>query len=161
MYDELTSVQQATIDKAQTQYEAVRKEWAVHTEKKMAREVVSRLKSMREFFRECRESMKLCSQVYPTEAQRRTIVQELLMAMDEYGYDTHEVITKAQETDGELRRWITAGEFLWDEQLQAIYPHAKVQLLRRHFRVHSQSSLSYVGHNLAGRSTRHRGHSSA
>jgi len=123
MYDELTSVQQATIDKAQTQYEAVRKEWAVHTEKKMAREVVSRLKSMREFFRECRESMKLCSQVYPTEAQRRTIVQELLMAMDEYGYDTHEVITKAQETDGELRRWITAGEFLWDEQLQAIYPH--------------------------------------
>ncbi len=120
--DQMTSVQEATLDKAIVQHDSVRKEWAVHYEKKAIREGLSRLKSMNEFFRECRDSMKLCANAYPTEALRRTIVQELVMAMDDYGYDKHEVITQTHKTDGELRRWITAGEFIWSETLQAVYP---------------------------------------
>lgn len=119
--DEMTNVQQATLDKAKTQHESVRKEWAVHYEKKVVREGLSRLKSMNEFFRECRDSMKTCANVYAPEALRRTIVQELLIAMDDYGYDKHEVVTQAHQTDGELRRWVTAGEFIWAEKLQPVY----------------------------------------
>lgn len=119
---ELTSAQQATLDKATAQHDSVRKEWAVHYEKKAVREALSRLKSMNEFFRECRESMKLCANAYPTEAQRRTIIQELLIAMDEYGFDKHEVVTQVHRTDGELRSWIQSGEFIWDDTLKSVYP---------------------------------------
>lgn len=119
--DDMTGVQQATLDKAIAQHDAVRKEWGVHYEKKVIREGLSRLKSMNEFFRECRDSMKLCANAYPTEALRRTIVQELLIAMDDYGYDNQEVVTQSHTTDGELRRWITADEFIWDDKLQSVY----------------------------------------
>jgi hypothetical protein len=119
---QLTPTQQATLDHAIAQHDDVRKEWAVHYEKKAVREGLSRLKSMTEFFRECRDSLKLCANSYGTEALRRTIVQELLIAMSDYGYDTSEIIAQTRTTDGELRRWITESGFFWDSQLQAIYP---------------------------------------
>lgn len=120
--DEMTGVQQATLDKAIAQYSEVTEEWAVHHEKKMVKEALSRLKAMNEFFRECRESMRTCANAYPVEAQRRTIVQELIIAMNDANMDMQEVITQSHQTDGELRRWITAGEFIWSDMLQIAYP---------------------------------------
>lgn len=120
--DSLSPVQQAELDKAMTQHDQVRKEWTVHYEKKLTWEAQSRLKAMEEFFRECRENMKTCANAYSPEASRRTIVQELLIAMEKYGVNTHQVITQAHQTDAELRRWITAGDFIWSDELQPIYP---------------------------------------
>lgn len=120
--DELTGVQEATLSKAIAQYDEVRQEWAVHHEKKVNREVLSRLKMMTAFFRECRDSMRSCASAYPVEAQRRTIVQELIIGMDDYDLDTHEVTTALHMTDGELRKYVTAGDFIWDAKLQPVYP---------------------------------------
>ncbi len=50
--DEMNGVQQATLDKATAQYQAVRNEWTVHYEEKMEREALSRLNSLGEFFRD-------------------------------------------------------------------------------------------------------------
>lgn len=120
--DQMNASQIATLDKALEQYETARTEWAVHAEKKMVREGMSRLKAMNEFFRECRDSMKTCHNVYLPEALRRTLVQELLIAMDAQGLDTHEVITQSHKVDSELRRWVTAGDFIWSEELKPVYP---------------------------------------
>lgn len=120
--DELSSVQSATLDKAMAQYQEARSEWAIHTEKKMIREGLSRLKAMNEFFRECRDSMKTCANSYSPEAIRRTIVQELIIAMDDQGVDSHEVVTQTHSVDAELRRWITKGDFIWSDKLEPVYP---------------------------------------
>lgn len=120
--DEMTGVQEATLNKAIAQYDEARKEWTVHHEQKINKEILSRLKMMTAFFRECRDSMRNCASAYPVEAQRRTIVQELMIGMKSYGLDTHEVTTELHQVDGELRKYITAGDFIWDEKLQPVYP---------------------------------------
>ena len=88
----------------------------------MEREVQSRLKAMGEFFRDCRESIKLCSGAYLVEAMRRTIIQELMIALDEQGVESGNLKFKLQHTDNELRSWVTAGEFLWSDRLLPLYP---------------------------------------
>lgn len=119
---ELSSVQSATLDKAIAQYDEVRSEWTVHYEKKMNSEVVSRLKSMDEFFRECQESARACQSGYPVEALRRTIVQEVIIALKADALDTHAAITACHRIDSPLRRWVIPGDFIWAESLAPVYP---------------------------------------
>lgn len=120
--NEMSGVQQAILDKAVVQHNEVRKEWTVHYEQKMAREALSRLKAMAEFFRECRESIKTCSGAYLIEALRRTIIEELVMALDEQGAESQNVNSTVHHTDNELRTWVMAGDFIWSEKLAAVYP---------------------------------------
>lgn len=120
--DELTGTQAATLDKAIAQYDDMRKEWAVHYEQKINLEILSRLKMMEAFFRECRESMRSCVSAYPVEAQRRTIVQELMIGLNNDNLDTSQVNAPLHMTDGELRRFVRAGDFIWDPKLKPVYP---------------------------------------
>lgn len=120
--DEMNGVQQATLDKAVAQHHAIRNEWTVHYEQKMEREAQSRVKSLAEFFRDCRENVKSCSSAYRTEALRRTIIQELIMALDEQGFDSQAVKLRVNHTDNELRSWVTDGEFIWSDKLVSVYP---------------------------------------
>lgn len=118
----LNAGQLATLEKAQTQYNEVRKEWTVHYEQKAVKESKSRLDAMTSFFNECRESPQSCAYGYKPEALRRTIVQELLMEMNKLGINNKEVTTKAQVVDGELRGWLYPADFLWDSKLESVYP---------------------------------------
>lgn len=120
--DEMNGVQQATLDKATAQYQAVRNEWTVHYEEKMEREALSRLNSLGEFFRDCRENKKSCSGAYRTEALRRTIIQELIIALTAQGFDSGQVTSRATHTDNELRTWVTTGDFIWSDKLMSVYP---------------------------------------
>jgi len=120
--DEMNGVQQATLDKAIAQHNAVRNEWTVHYEQKMEREAESRLKLLAEFFRDCRDNVKECSDAYRVEALKRTIVQELVMALDEQGYESQAVKSRVYHTDKELRGWVTDGEFIWSDKLMSVYP---------------------------------------
>ena len=112
------------LDAALAQHDDLQREWTLHYEKKLLREVPMRLKVMAGFFRECSESPRDCAGAYPVEALRRTIVQEILIALDEFAYDENEATVSARAADIALRRLLHAGDFIWAPQLEAVYPRA-------------------------------------
>lgn len=114
--------QASRLDAALQQHDQAQAEWTVHYEQKLKQEAPSRLKVMRGFFADCSESPRDCAPAYPVEALRRTVVQEILLAMDEFGYDASELATPAQQTDVALRRLLRAGDFIWAKQLESVYP---------------------------------------
>lgn len=118
----LKRAQAARLDAALRTHDKARAEWTLHYEKKLKREVPSRLKVMRAFFADCSESPRDCAPAYPVEALRRTVVQEILLAMDEFRYDASESAAPVQQTDMALRRILHAGEFIWSGRLEPVYP---------------------------------------
>ncbi len=122
--DALDAAAQARLDATIAQHDEIQREWRLHYEKKLGQEVNSRLKMMVAFFRECSESPRDCAAAYPVEAMRRTIVQEIMLAMDEFAYDTRELSPKIQHCDAGLRRHLKAGEFIWSAKLELVYPRA-------------------------------------
>lgn len=110
------------LDAALAQHDDLQREWTLHYEKKLGREVPMRLKVMAGFFRECSENPRDCAGAYPVEALRRTIVQEILLALGEFGYGKREAIASARPADQALRRLVRAGDFLWSPLLEAVYP---------------------------------------
>ena len=120
----LNSAEQSRLDAALAEHDKVQREWMLHYEKKLNREIPSRLKVMVSFFRECAENPRDCGSAYPVEASRRTIVQEILLAMDEFGYGKNETQALLLQTDVALRRILHACDFIWSPQLEAVYPRA-------------------------------------
>ena len=107
------------LDDALARHDKLQREWTLHYEKKLQREVPMRLKVMAGFFRECSENPRDCAGAYPIEALRRTIVQEILISMDEFGYDKREVAAAIRPADQALRRILRAGEFIWSPPIGA------------------------------------------
>ena len=120
--DEMNAAQQAMLDKALGKHEALRRAWPLHCETKLKREASSRLRSIRAFLRECEESRGDCAAAYPVEAARRTLVQEILVAMDDFGCDKNELMAAVRQSDLALRPWITASAFIWSPRLKPVYP---------------------------------------
>ena len=110
------------LDAALAEHDDLQREWTLHYEQKLQREVPSRLRVMTGFFRECGENPRDCAGAYPVEALRRTIVGEILLAMNNFGYEKSEVITSVRSADQALRRLLHAGEFIWSPQLAPVYP---------------------------------------
>lgn len=122
--ESLDAPQRALLDASMKQHADIQHEWRLHYEKKLRQEVNSRLKMMVAFFRECSESPRDCAAAYPLAAMRRTIVQEILLAMDEFAYDKGELLPKVQHCDAGLRRHLKAGKFIWSARLESVYPRA-------------------------------------
>ncbi len=122
--DALDAGAQARLDAIIAQHDEIQREWTLHYEKKIQQEVNSRLKMMVAFFRECSESPRDCAAAYPVEAMRRTIVQEIMLAMDEFDYEQREFLPKVQHCDAGLRRYLQPSAFIWVPQLEPIYPRA-------------------------------------
>ncbi|MCY4072879.1 MAG: hypothetical protein OXG60_16420 [Chloroflexi bacterium] len=122
LQESLDAPQRALLDASMKQHADIQQEWRLHYEKKLRQEVNARLKLMAAFFRECSESPRDCAAAYPVEAMRRTIVQEILLAMDEFDYDKDELLPKVQHCDASLRLHLKAGEFIWSAKLESVYP---------------------------------------
>ena len=122
--NKLNPSDQSRLDSALAQHDNLQREWTLHYEKKLKREVPMRLKVMAGFFRECSENPRDCASAYPIETLRRTIVQEILLALDEFGYDESDVTAAVQQADHALRRFLHAGDFIWSPQLEPVYPRA-------------------------------------
>ena len=110
------------LDAALAEHDDLQREWTLHYEQKLQREVPSRLRVMAGFFRECSENPRDCAGAFPIEALRRTIVGEILLAMQEFGYETNAVIAPVRAADQALRRLLQAGEFIWSPLLAPVYP---------------------------------------
>lgn len=130
--DQLTSEQKAEFDAVVAQHNTVRTEWRLHYDEKLAWEAKSRLDAMRQFFSECAENPRTCGGNYRPEALRRTIVQEIVDAMDEAGLEDDALRPKLKETDSRLHRFLKPAEFLWDAQIAAVYPDDKFWWLYQH-----------------------------
>jgi hypothetical protein len=124
LQDKLTDAQRAQLAAVEAQHEAVRREWSVHYEEKLLREANSRLDAMRAYFEECSQSPRQCANSYLPEAARRTIVQELVIAMDALNVASEDLNRKARDTDGKLRRYVQASDFVWAQELATVYPRA-------------------------------------
>ena len=117
-----SSDQQLRLDAALARHHAVQNEWTLHYENKLKEEVPARLKQMGSFFHECQENPTGCAAAYPQAALRRTIVQEILLAMDEFGYDKRVLTASVERTDIALRRLLQADAFIWSAALRPLYP---------------------------------------
>ena len=119
--DAMDSGQQAALSKALAQHNAGRREWTLHYQDKLKREADSRLRAMRAFFGECAESMRDCAAAWPAEAARRTLIQEILMAMDD-GDDKDARLRDVRRCDAALRRLLMRCDFVWSPGLAPVYP---------------------------------------
>lgn len=120
--DRLDRAQLDRLEDLEERNTGVFKEWRAHYEAKLLKEAQSRLDAIKQFFDECDSDPRLCASVYRPEALRRTIVQEILIAMQEIGLSSDDVVRKARAVDARLRRYVTPADFLWAAELQPAYP---------------------------------------
>ncbi len=120
--DQLNATQAETFKQIEQRVEAVKDEWGVHYQKKLAREVDARLRDIHTYIRECQEDPRSSANAYMVEALRRTLIQEALSDMGEAELHSSGLATKVKAADSQLRRYVEPSDFIWDAQLQPIYP---------------------------------------
>lgn len=118
----MTDKQREQLQAIQMKHEAVRNEWRNLYEQKLIREANSRLDAMNPFFEECRSDPALCARVYPPEVLRRTITEEIMIALDDLHSPLDELKQKARRIDASLRRFVQPASFIWADELQSVYP---------------------------------------
>jgi hypothetical protein len=119
---QLNTEQREQLAELNRKHEEIRDEFRAHYEKKMLWEANSRLDAMRPYFTEA-VTPDGATINYPAEVLRRTIVQEVLVAMDELRIQSAELDTKVRQIDSQLSGIATERtEFLWDAQLEPAYP---------------------------------------
>ncbi len=127
-FDSLTPDQRSRLEQAEAAHEKARREWTHHYTEKLTQEGFSRLKAMNTFFEECGERAldrpNPCASIYLPEALRRTIVQEILIAMHDSNLPTDALSAEARKIDGRLRRYTAPSDFIWAAELEAIYPRS-------------------------------------
>lgn len=117
--DQLTAEQRGTLAAAENETKSAQREWKLHFDRKLLHEARSRLNAMSTFFEEMRDEPRSAVNNYLPEALRRTIVQEIVIALPE---PNAEIADAVKRVDGSLRRWTQTDTFLWDAALQAVYP---------------------------------------
>jgi hypothetical protein len=120
--DQLSSSQASQLRKIDETFQHVRKEWRLHYEGKLVKEANSRLDNLRTYIKEASDAPRTARGNYPTEAMRRTIVQEVLREMAALNVTSAEVDTKRREVDGKLRGLLRSSPFQWDSTLESVYP---------------------------------------
>ncbi|RMF81159.1 MAG: hypothetical protein D6737_05830 [Chloroflexi bacterium] len=120
--DQLDKSQKVTLKEIRKTHDAVRRKWRVHYEQKLITEATSRLKQIDHYYRECREDPASCHGTYMPEASRRTIVQEILLAMETYDIYSADLMVHVKQADGQLRLLVKPSDFIWPEALQIVYP---------------------------------------
>jgi hypothetical protein len=118
----LTATQQQTLSEVENQLASVRTEWRMHYDEKLVHEANSRLDGIESFIQECREDPRACGNAYMPEAQRRTIVQEILHELESLGALPNELKTKMLRVDSQLHGYVHAGDFIWSPELRSVYP---------------------------------------
>lgn len=127
--DLLSPSQRETVRVAQSQFEAVRKEWAVAYEGKIQRELKVRLSALYQFFNECADNLRGCSDDYPSMIEKRVMVE--LLQDEASALNSLPAVLKGGITalDNKNHRYFEAGKFIWDSRLEPAYPPQKYWFL--------------------------------
>lgn len=118
--DSLTSAQRATLDQVQASVEATIKTLRTRFLERLERDMKSRLNSLRWFIDDCRQDRKRCRSEYPYEIRNRQRIEEILKVL---GADLGEdLVGQLRQIDERIQSMTVAGEFIWDERLQPLFP---------------------------------------
>ena len=118
----LTPEQAGALAHAQAALQKARADWALHYGQKIRRELGARQDSLQWYLNDCDDNPARCAEVYPIEAEKRTIIHHLLDEGAALGVDMEDERRRQLALDGALRRHFQAGPFVWDARVEAAYP---------------------------------------
>lgn len=122
---QMNDAQKAQLAAIDAQHENARKEWTVHYNNKLAAEASSRLKMIQQYLRDCKEDPKSCAYNYTPEANRRTVVEALVKAMQRHNVTPDDLSTTIRSVDAGLRGFTKPGDFMLSDTLKPAYPQDK------------------------------------
>ena len=99
------------------QFETIRTKWQTAWDKKIAREISTRLRLWSNFISDYATAAERTAESYPAEVRGRVILQLLLFELPDLS-----VSTPLLELDAALKTHLSPHEFLWDTGLQAVFP---------------------------------------
>jgi hypothetical protein len=119
----LTSEQQNQIQDASLNFDVECSQWAVHYEKKLQQELNARLNALEQFLKECSEKPHGCAVSYPSQAEKRTIIQHLRSEAQKQDVLPEDATARITQFDQKLRRLFEEGDFFFtDARLASVYP---------------------------------------
>jgi hypothetical protein len=128
--DLLSPAQRKALDTAQRQFDAVRREWAVAYEGRVKQELLSRLKALEQFIVDCEDTPRQCADLYPSEIEKRVIVEALKDEAVARNILLPVAQAKLSGVDNHLRHLAQASDsFVWDARLEPAYPRDKFWFL--------------------------------
>jgi hypothetical protein len=122
---DLSDAQQNQVREAQRQFEAARAQWAVHYNTKLQQELRTRLEAANQFLIECAEDVQICAASYPSQAEKRSMIEHLKDEAEAHGLLTDDIQMRLRQMDNKLQRYLNDGEFISDARLQTVYPPDK------------------------------------
>jgi hypothetical protein len=126
----LSPGQQKALDTARRQFDAVRQEWAVAYEARLTQELPSRLTALEQFIADCDESGRRCADLYPSEIEKRVIVEALKDEATARDVLSPAARARLSGIDSQLHRFARpADHFIWDTRLEPAYPRDKFWFL--------------------------------
>ncbi|MCD4686177.1 MAG: hypothetical protein K8S97_09595 [Anaerolineae bacterium] len=128
----LDANQQTRVNDARINFEAECAKWAVHYERKLQRELQARITALEYFLGECSDDRAICAAGYPTQAEKRTMIQHLQDEAAEHNVLSPETQARVIHVDEHLRRVVRASDFITDDRLKDVYPAAQFWWLYRH-----------------------------
>jgi hypothetical protein len=118
----LTADQQKMVQEARTNFETQTSHWAVHYENKLRHELRSRIDAFNHYLNECFEDSQGCTANYPSQAEKRTMIEHLRAEAETHNALTNELRARIGEIDRKLRDQLQESEFIFDERLTGVYP---------------------------------------
>jgi hypothetical protein len=121
----LNDAQQNQVREAQRQFETARSEWSAHYDSKLQQELRTRLDASNQFLVECGEDVQMCAASYPSQAEKRMMIEHLKDEAQSHGVLSDDAQLRLRQVDNKLQRYLKEGEFISDARLQAVYPPDK------------------------------------
>lgn len=118
----LSAAQQQAIAQAQSQLDQVRKDWPVAYEGKLERELPSRIQAYGELLKECTDDARRCADSYPSEIEKRVIIESLLAEAGAHNVLAPQIASQVRNMDGVLKKVTGPSDFIWDKRLEPAYP---------------------------------------
>ncbi|HVO72120.1 MAG TPA: hypothetical protein VMT24_18850 [Aggregatilineaceae bacterium] len=120
--DILTADQRKMVQEAQANFDTQTSQWAVHYEDKLWRELRSRIDAFNHYLNECFEDSQSCTANYPSQAEKRTMIEHLKTEMENRNALTNDLQERLAGIDRKLRQQLQESEFIFDERLSSVYP---------------------------------------
>ena len=123
--NELDADQQNLVQDARINFEAEQSEWAVHYEAKLQEELRQRIDALDRYLQECGDNGQGCAAEYPSQAEKRTMIEHLRDEAERRDVLTEELRARLKQVDARLQRVLHEGDFIMDDILTSAYPPEK------------------------------------
>jgi hypothetical protein len=118
----LTPDQATALDTAHKQFDAARKEWAVHYEEKLDRELTARIRMVSQAIRDWVNEPRRAPDVYPSDIEKRVMIEGLTAEAEASHTLTEQQRNLITGIDTRIRTLTDPSGFIWDQRLLVAYP---------------------------------------